>query len=260
MATRRPTQPPAKKATTRRAPARKVAAKKKAAAKPAPPKKRSAPPASKRDDQVLKLHHQGLTFEEIAKKLRIRDAAGAHTAYERALAKALPDPPETTKRAELERMRAAEEELWPKAERGDLAAITKLVSLDLERQVVSRDQLHLTNDRSLGPVEKATLDEVRRLSEAAPALAATALILARAVDDTDEPGPKATVSRELRMHMSQLRGLAGTNPKFDRAPAPPSDGDDGKKKPKKGGEVVPETKLEQLRMRAAQRAREVGKQ
>lgn len=255
MATRRPS-PQAKKTTSPR-PAKKAAAR---STKKKPAAKRSTSVPSKRDDQVLQLHGKGNTFEEIAKKLRFRDAAAAHAAYERALAKGLPDPPDVTKRAELERIRELEEKLWPKAATGDLAAIAQLVRLDLERQAVSRDQLHLTHDRELGPVEKATLIEVTRLSEAAPALAATALILARAVDETEEPNPRATVSRELRMHMSQLRGLAGTNPKFHRPPPSSDDGPgedkDGKDTKSGGGSVVPETRLEQLRRQAAERARE----
>lgn len=229
---------------------------KKAAAKKAPAKKTaSRRPAPKRDDQVLQLRtKKGLSLEAIAKRLRFRDVAAAHAAYERALAKALPDPPEKTKREILEQIREAEDELWPLAEGGDLGAIAQLVQLDIERQIVSRDQLYLTGDR-VGPVEAATQKEVSRLSEAAPALAAAALVLSRTVDDTLEPGPRATVARELRMAMSQLRGLAGTNPAFGRPtptpePVPATKG--------KSRVVVPESELDALRRRAAERAAQGG--
>lgn len=234
---------------------------KKAPAKKSPPKRTVTKQAGpKREDQVLKLRNDGTGFEAIAKELRFRDAAGAHSAYERALAKSLPDPPEVSKRAELERIRKAEEKLWPVADRGNLAAIARLVLLDLERQAVTRDQLVLAVDEA-GPIETATAVEVHRLADAAPALAATALVLARTVDATSEPGPRATVARELRMHMAQLRGLAGTNPAYTKPPAtqPPTEAGDGEGgKPDGGGAVVPESKLDELRRRAAARAREGG--
>lgn len=231
---------------------------KKAATKKAPPAKKAAPrrPAPKRDDQVLQLRtKKGLSLEAIAKRLRFRDVAAAAAAYERALAKALPEPPDKTKREVLDRIRAAEDELWEQAEDGDLAAIAQLVNLDIERQIVSRDQLYLSGDR-VGPVEAATQKEVSRLSEAAPALAAAALVLSKTVDDTLEPGPRATVAREHRMAMSQLRGLAGTNPAFGRPPTPtpePVPTTKGKKRV-----VVPESELDALRRRAAERAAQGG--
>lgn len=232
--------------TPKKPPAKKTAAKR-------PAKKAARRPAPKRDDQVLQLRtKKGLSLEEISKKLRFRDVGAAHAAYERALAAALPEPPEKTKREVLERIRAAEDELWADAEDGDLAAIAQLVELDIERQIVSRDQLYLAGDL-VGPVETATQKEVARLSDAAPALAAQALVLSRTVDQTEEPGPKARVSQELRISMSQLRGLAGTNPAYrpgptpDPAPAP-------KGTPKKPRVVVPESELDMLRRRAAERA------
>lgn len=231
--------------TARKPPAKKAAAKKKTAAR------RQAP---KRDDQVLKLRTGGLSLEAIAKKLRFRDVAAAHAAYERALASALPEPPDKTKREILDRIRSAEEDLWPDAEVGDLAAIAQLVDLDIERQIVSRDQLYLAGDM-VGPVEAATQKEVARLSDAAPALAAQALVLSRTVDQTEEPGPKARVSQELRISMSQLRGLAGTNPAYRPTPSPdPAPATKGKK-PRV---VVPESELDTLRRRAAERAAAEG--
>jgi hypothetical protein len=229
-------------------PAKKPAAGKKAAAKKAT-RARQSPAA--RDRRVLQLRHQGKTFEEISKALRIRDVALVHGAYERALVVHMPETPDKVRRAQLDQVTAQEESFWPLAEDGDLAAIAALVELVLERQRIQAAPAPLESKRQLGPIETATKQEVDRLFDVAPALAATALVLARVADsNTDEPGHTATAARELRMHMSQLRGLAGTRPPQQQQPSTPPPDDEGK------GPVATVTELDLLRQRAAERARE----
>lgn len=235
--------PPAKKTGGRKPPAKKTT--------------RESPAV--RDRRVLDLRRKGKTFEAIAKQLRFRDPLAVHAAYERALAAAMPQTPDQVRRGQLDQVAVQEEKLWPKADEGDLAAIAGLVELVLERQRIQATPAPLESKRRMGPVETATKEEADRLHEVAPALAATALVLARVVDDNSEsePGYTATAAHQLRMHMSQLRGLAGTRPpKRQEGPTPPDgEGDqagDGKGSSK--GATV--TQLDLLRQRAAERARE----
>lgn len=245
------------------------------------PKKTTRQTPAARDRRVLELRGKGKTFQAIAKQLRFRDVAAVHAAYERALTVRMPETPDRVRRAQLDLVTVQELKLWPKAESGDLAAITGLVELVLERQRIQAAPAPLESKRQPGPIETATKQEADRLADVAPALAATALVLARVVDDhTDEPGHTATAARELRMHMSQLRGLAGTRPPPQRQETtPPDDGQDkdqdkdkatgteGKDAAKEAtvdelealrqrAEATTVDELEALRQRAAERARE----
>ncbi|MFW6776085.1 hypothetical protein ACOACO_17510 [Nocardioides sp. CPCC 205120] len=208
---------------------------------------------AERDAKVLELRRAGLGFDTIAKQLRFRDAAGAHAAYERALAEAVPLTIDDRRRLELERLERLQTPLWPKAMKGDLAAVAELGRLARERMAISRtDPLPQDVDRKPGPIEAATREECERLAKNAPALAAAALTLARCVDDAGgDAGATATAARELRMTMSQLRGLAGYAPAAQR-PAP-ADGEDPDGGGGTKGKVVPETKLDELRRRAQER-------
>lgn len=232
---------PTKKATPKKAPPRTRGS--------ATPKKRTSAPrtrrADARDKQVLELRRAGVRLDVIAAQLKFRDVVAAHDAYERALHATLPQTVEEGRRLELERLDQLQTRLWPKALRGDLAAMDRLFTIAHARmQLLSRsDPLPETGKRHRGLIETATFEETERLKKNAPALAAAALELARQCDDTKgEPGLLATAARELRMTMSQLRGLAGLEPP-NRNGAPPPDGD----KDKSGGTVVPPSRLEGLR-------------
>ena len=192
-------KPAAKKAATRKSPASRKATAKTAAARP-----------TARDRQVLELRRAGVGLDLIAEQMKFRDVAAAHAAFLRALTADLPPPRDEAKRLELDRLDRLQAALWPKAMRGDLAAIDRLVTISQDRlRIVSTDPLPV--DEKLGPIETATAQECERLRSAAPALAAAALVLARVVDENrGDPNATATAARELRMTMSQLRGLAGT--------------------------------------------------
>ncbi|MGW8387539.1 hypothetical protein ACWGMW_03035 [Streptomyces albidoflavus] len=62
----------------------------------------------------------------------------------------------------------------------------------------------------MGAVTEATREELIKLrsDSIAPGLAALALDLARAIDDTDAPTAKAAAARELRGVMADVRKLA----------------------------------------------------
>lgn len=243
-------KPPAKKTT----PAKRAAAKK-AAAKKAPAKKttakktsrKKAPPrVSQRDRQVLELRRGGVPLDVIAEQMKFRDAAAAHAAYLRALDGTMPAARDEAKRLELDRLDKLQTVLWPKALRGDLQALDRLVGTAQERmRLISTDPL--PDPEQLGPIETATREECASLDGVAPALAAAAIVLARVVDENrTDAGATATAARELRMTMTQLRGLAGNvqTPKPSGGETPDGEGTG------KGGTV---TWLDELRQRQSAR-------
>lgn len=245
-------RPAAKKST---APARKRPAKKTAAAPP-----RVTP----RDRKVVQRRQAGKALSAIARELKYRDAAAAHQAYERALDQTLPPPPEQQRRLELQQLGDREDVLWPKADAGSLAAIHELAQIHLERsRLKATGPAHQQQGpRRLGPVETATAQECEGLAKNAPSLAAAAIVLARLVDNTPEDGVAyAAAARELRMSMSNLRGLAGLQAPDGRseedqaAEGGPRPGDHaatgrGGNAAEKGGRVVVEpSRLQQLRER-----------
>jgi hypothetical protein len=63
--------------------------------------------------------------------------------------------------------------------------------------------------------EIATELEDLHANETSPGMAAVALDLARAIDDSDAPTAKAVAARELRSIMSDLRKLAPVESKGD---------------------------------------------
>ncbi|HTW17068.1 MAG TPA: hypothetical protein VMF51_18200 [Nocardioides sp.] len=239
-------KPAAKKSTAKKAPAKKATAAKKTT-KRAPAKKAAAPRVTARDRNVLELRRAGVPFDVIADRLNFRDVSTAHASYLRALAGSLPPARDEAKALEVDRLEKLQTVLWPKALKGDLKAMAQLVDVAQERmRIISTDPLPVTDQ--LGPIETATAEEVDRLRTAAPALAAAALVLARVVDEhRGDPNATATAARELRMTMSQLRGLAGTT----RTPMPSGGGDapDGEGSGK-GGSV---TWLDELRQRSGRR-------
>lgn len=249
---------PAKKAAARKAPAKATARKaaaKKAAARPAKKttakaaaSRRPKPPVDDpRNSQVLELRRAGVAMDAIAKQLGYPSVEAAHEALIAALDATLPPPPDEAKRLELDRLDRLQVPLWAKALRGDLAAYDRIARIMAERQrVVSTDPLPPTDKR--GPIETATADECERLKDNAPALAAAALVLARVVDEnTGDAAAVSTAARELRITMSQLRGLAGAGHPVPATPERPSP--EGEK-PKKPATV---SWLDELRERAEKR-------
>ncbi len=242
---------PAKKAatsSTKKAPTRTragAAPKKKAAA----PRQPRGAAAEARAAKVLELRLGGATLEAIATQLKYRDVAAAHAAYEQALAPTLPPTPEEGRRAEVAELEKRHADLLPKALDGDLEALNHLVDVAAARARIGVELA--PESKHAGPTERATLQEIATLGKGklAPALCAAAAAVAREVDEArDQPGLLATAARELRMTMSQLRGLA-----VEINPADLSGGDDPEKK---AGDsepdpvVVEAARLEALRKKA----------
>lgn len=69
----------------------------------------------------------------------------------------------------------------------------------------------------MGPVEGGVTADIQRLGldPAASGLAATALVLARALDGADEPREAAVVGRELRAVLAQMGVKPAVAPRKD---------------------------------------------
>lgn len=251
-----------KKAAAKKAPAKRAAPGKKAAAKKTagrkttktaaaakapstPPRRRGRKPApDRRLLQVLELRRKGMSFAEIAKKLKYSSADLAFRAFEQAIQMLEITSIANTRLLQLEQLTQLQSALWPDASTGDPKALDLMLKV-MDRQASIPPPLDNRSDRELGPVEAATKKETAKLVEHAPALAAAVLVLARSVDDNaSDPKSAEKSARELRISMTQLRGLAGTRMPEDKEPTTPQ--------PRKGAKkaaavVVPESRLEALR-------------
>lgn len=69
----------------------------------------------------------------------------------------------------------------------------------------------------MGPVEKGVSADIERLGldPVTSGLAATAIVLARALDDADEPREAAVVGRELRAVLAQMGVKPASAPRKD---------------------------------------------
>jgi hypothetical protein len=98
--------------------------------------------------------------------------------------------------------------------------------------------------RQLGPVEQATLVELKAAGADASALGQAALAMARNVDEADTAAGASAAARELRMVLPLARALQ--NPLSPPAPSEKPAEDDGT--------VVSPDRLTRLRKQAAKRA------
>lgn len=94
--------------------------------------------AEERRRQALELHLAGATYDEIAAQCEYAGRSGAYKAVQQALAaRRTPDvAPEDAKPAETElaRLDAMLTGLWPKARRGDVAAVDRVLQIEQRRE------------------------------------------------------------------------------------------------------------------------------
>lgn len=201
--------------------------------------------------RVLALRRSGLDFAVITQQVKAGDAPIDRdellALYELAIDETLPLSIDGTRRLELDRLERLITPLWTKAMSGDLEAAREIGRLSKLRVQVATSRSGLVGDegRNLGPVETATKIEIASLHVGANSLAATAMLLARAVDEADlGTQAHANLGRELRMQMAQLRAAAG-----DGGVGAP---EDASATSTAGAEtVVPESRLAGLRARGA---------
>lgn len=236
---------PAKKATAKKPTSRKSTARKSTGAAKRPPaaaprRTGRKPKPDPRLIEVLQARRDSKSFETIAAELKYPNAAAAFRAFEQGMQLLEMTSVSNERLLERERLEHLQSVLWPEAQLGDPKALDLLLKV-IDQKTAIPSPLDNRPDRPLGPVEAGTKLETATLASHAPALAAAVLTLARNVDDNaGDPKAAAIAARELRISMTQLRGLAGTRlePEHDDTP-----------KPRKGRKsvVVPESRLEQLR-------------
>lgn len=97
----------------------------------------SSPPPDERRTKALELHLAGATYEAIAKAVGYASKSGAHKAVQEAL-KDLGAPPSNSEanETELARLDAMLTGLWPKARRGDVQAIDRVLKISERREQI----------------------------------------------------------------------------------------------------------------------------
>jgi hypothetical protein len=86
-----------------------------------------------KEAKVLDLRRAGFTFQRIAEEVGYNQASGAQRAYNRIMARHIPQAPEEHRQQELDRLDRMQVALWPRAMKGDDKAINTIIRL-MERR------------------------------------------------------------------------------------------------------------------------------
>jgi hypothetical protein len=86
-----------------------------------------------KEAKVLDLRRAGFTFQRIAEEVGYNQASGAQRAYNRIMARNIPQAPEEHRQQELDRLDRMQVALWPRAMKGDDKAINTIIRL-MERR------------------------------------------------------------------------------------------------------------------------------
>lgn len=117
-----------------------------------------------RETQVLELRRAGLTFDAIARELKISGGrSDAHKLYKRALTRTLQEPAAEIRQLEADRLDRLQVSVWAKAMRGDLGAFDRVI------KVMERRAKLLGLDHADGIAERALqleADKVRLMAVA----------------------------------------------------------------------------------------------
>ena len=85
--------------------------------------------ATERQRQALELHKAGFGYQAIADRLGYSGPSGAYAAIQSALRKTLQGPADELRKMEGERLDAMQVRLWPRAIKGDLWAIDRVLKI-----------------------------------------------------------------------------------------------------------------------------------
>lgn len=215
----------------------------------APDRPRGPLPDDPRIAQVVEARRGGASFSAIAAEMYAGDEAAARRAFDQGMRVHSVTSVANQILLEHARLDRLQAQVWPRALRGDVDALQQLFRILDERASLPRP-LDDDPDRVKGTVEAATEAEADRLRKHAPALAAAVLVLARGVDDNaGDPDRALVIARELRISMTQLRGLAGTRVDDDASDDDESGQTGHRGQPTAGGVVIPEARLAGLRLK-----------
>lgn len=82
-----------------------------------------------REGQALELRRAGLTYDAIAERLGFANKGGAYKAVKRALQRTLQEPADELRALEVDRLDRLQAAIWPKAMRGDTAAVDRVLRI-----------------------------------------------------------------------------------------------------------------------------------
>lgn len=132
-----------------------------------------------KEDEVVRLRLAGHDFDAIARSVGYRDRSGAWKAYRRALdRKSVPQDAagrndrEDLDAIDLARLDELQKSLWPRANRGDLSAVDRVLKIMERREKIlargtAKDRQRTTEAPGSVVVPKDRLDELRERRGAA---------------------------------------------------------------------------------------------
>lgn len=163
------------------------------------------PRRDKRDAQALELWRAGTSFDLIAGQLNFRDAEAAEAAAVREMERSPQPNPTDLHRLELHRLDVLQMAMWPKARRGDKAAVSAVLDIQRQRQ-------RLQSPSSAGAI--SLLDAVNETVAATTeldahrdaALIASAQKIAAHVDEATRDGKVEVAVKALYMipHLNNI--------------------------------------------------------
>lgn len=101
-----------------------------------------------REREALELRRAGVTYDVIAERLMYANKGGAHKAVQRALKRTLQEPADELRALELDRLERLQVAVWPKAMRGDVASIDRVLRIAERRSKLLGLDLPPPRDRS----------------------------------------------------------------------------------------------------------------
>jgi len=167
----------------------------------------------KKRQRVLELRRAGMTFDEIARRVGYSNRGGARKAYEAALADAGVSPTtEQTRALELDRLDRLQAALWPKAARGDLPSIDRVLKISEQRmRIEARPE---GNDHAMRLALERTVEKSELIDEDVDAaLIESGLKIADRIDESVSLGEGSDATRVLYLvphFVNILRELLAT--------------------------------------------------
>src|SRR5215207_1245228 len=104
--------------------------------------------------KAVELRLAGVTYEQIAEQLGYASASGAFYAAKEGMEAAFQEPVGEVRQLELDRLDALLLGLWPKARRGDVAAVDRVLKLMVLRaRYLGLDTQELPGEKKESPVD-----------------------------------------------------------------------------------------------------------
>ena len=163
------------------------------------------PRRDRRDAQALELWRAGTSFDLIAGQLNFKDAEAAETAAVREMERSPQPNPADLHRLELHRLDVLQMAMWPKARRGDKAAVAAV--LDIQRQRQRLQSPSSAGDISLLEAVNETVAATTELDASRDAaLIASAQKIAAHVDEATKDGKVEVAVKALYMipHLNNI--------------------------------------------------------